>query len=157
MISKIIRKSFPLNFFTVIFNGIGLAAVKKKKYCLSVTYFVYLTFSAFIMYFDCLTSKYNFIPASLNSLMACVVLRFSRGLRERRWIILGFMTDGIQNNPINCSMNGFNGQQVTYSIHMISRSEPYLTYNIVSFSLSYLSKPCIRSNIKQFSCIKNKY
>ncbi len=134
-----------INFFTVIFNGIGLASVKKKNYCLSVKYFVYLTFTAFMMYINCLTSKYNIIPAFLNSLMACVVLCFLRGLNERRWEVLGVMTDGIQNNPINWSMNGFNGQLVTYPIHMISRPEPYVTSN------------CVPQNIGNTKSLQFKY
>ncbi len=86
--------------------------------------------------------------------MACVVLCFSRGLKERKWKVLGVMTDGIQNNPINCSMNEFNGQPVTCPIHMISRPEPYVTsnyfpQNIGNTNLSYLnSTPQIYNNYR---------
>jgi hypothetical protein len=112
-------------FIIVIWNSLGLIAVSKKLYCLVLAYTIYLTVVTGWLFLSCYLLIYIFIPALVSSIMATIAYAYGKILLLRRSkpSIFGVVTDGIQKNAVNCTVDRMHAQP----IQMETRAELQLS------------------------------
>jgi hypothetical protein len=114
-------------------NALGLIAVVKKLYWPVLVYAIYLTIVTCWLYLSCYFSLYIFIPALVSIKMATIAYPYAKILilRKSKPSIFGIVTDGIQNNAMNCTVDRMQAQP----IQMETRAEPQLSSNYNSHSI----------------------